>query len=217
MQSEELFQEVLRPENFQAVQKIINTMTPDLVIGPELMNLLNNGQAETRSFVYWAAKKIHPKNYLEIGTRRGWSLGMVCATVPECEIYSFDMWQYDYAGIANPGPDFVGNEMRKLGYQKEIHFISGDSHKTIPEFFQKNPTMQFDLILVDGDHSREGAIDDLVNVIPHLSPGGILLFDDIVLAGLKEVFDGMRSIFPDLEYHNYEKNMPGVGIAIKSK
>jgi len=37
----------------------------------------------------------------------------------------------------------------------------------------------FDLITVDGDHSEEGAFDDLLNVIPHLNVGGILVFDDI--------------------------------------
>lgn len=218
MQSEELFREVSTTENFQTVKRIINTMSLDSAVGPELMNLLNKEQAETRGFVLWAAQKFHPKNYLEIGTRRGWSLGMVCATVPECEAYCFDIWQSEYGGIANPGPAFVSSEMKKLGYQKEIHFISGNSHETVPNFFKKNPTMEFDLMLVDGDHTVEGARDDLMNTLPHLSPGGVLLFDDITLiAGLKEVFDSLKKTFPDLEYHNYEKNVPGVGIAIRPK
>lgn len=216
MQSEELFKEVSTPENFQAVKKIINTMTPDQAVGPELMALLDKGRAETRGFVLWAAKKLRPKNYLEIGTRRGWSLGMVCATVPECEVYSFDLWQSEYGGIANPGPEFVSNEMKKLGYQKEVHFMSGNSHETVPNFFRDNPTVQFDLILVDGDHTPDGALGDLVNTLPHLSPGGILLFDDIFLyPELGKVFDSLKTIFTNLEYHNYNKNVPGVGIAIK--
>ena len=37
----------------------------------------------------------------------------------------------------------------------------------------------FDVVLVDGDHSYYGALDDLRNAWPLVSPGGYLVFDDV--------------------------------------
>jgi predicted O-methyltransferase YrrM len=37
----------------------------------------------------------------------------------------------------------------------------------------------FDLVLVDGDHSFEGGMADLVNVWPLVKPGGAVVFHDI--------------------------------------
>jgi predicted O-methyltransferase YrrM len=216
MRSVDLFAEVSRPENFELVKGIINTMEYDPVIGPLLMDLLNKQQAETRTFIYWAAKHLQAKRYLEIGTRRGWSLGMVCSAVPECDVYCFDWWEKNYSSCPNPGPEFVSSEMKKIGYQKEVHFINGDSHITVPQFFQEN-TEDFDLILVDGDHTVDGAFDDLKNTMPHVRNGGILIFDDIVIVErLDEVFHHLKKMYPNFEYHAYIQNGPGVGIAIRN-
>jgi predicted O-methyltransferase YrrM len=222
MESEKIFEAVCDPKNIDFVKNIINVMEPDLVIGPHLMNILNKNQAETRGFVAWAAKYLQPKNYLEIGIRTGWSMAMVAVAAPQCALYGFDNWETNYAGSPNPGPNFVAKEMKKLGYQKEIHFIDGDSHQTVPEFFRINPSMEFDLILVDGDHSDTGALDDLKNTMPHVKIGGILLFDDIVLnpnhgGHLDQVFKNIQVLYPNFEYHAFTKNDPGVGIAIKIK
>lgn len=217
MKSEDLFEAVSNPKNFTAVLSIINTMEKDTLVGPLLLDMLNKRQVETRTFVYWAAQYLQPQNYLEIGVRRGWSLGMVCTTQPQCDVYAFDSWSYDVNYRNSKGPQFVADEMKKLGYQKNIHFINGDSHQTVPKFFQENPEIKFDLILVDGDHSAEGALDDLKNTMPHLNKNGILLFDDIVLIEeLNLVFEQIKDIFPKFEYHSYTKNSPGIGVIINT-
>jgi predicted O-methyltransferase YrrM len=58
-------------------------------------------------------------------------------------------------------------------------FVSGDSKLTVPEYFEQYPEQAFDYILVDGAHDEESAITDLRNVADHVSPGGIIGFDDI--------------------------------------
>lgn len=122
-----------------------------------------------------------PKNYLEIGTRRGHSLCLAACSAPaRFEAYSFDLWTPEYAGEPNPGPDLVGKELAKFGFQGTFNAFQGDSRKTVPEFFANpNHPQYFDVIYVDGDHTDEGALIDLENTIPHLAPGGFLLFDDI--------------------------------------
>ena len=125
------------------------------------------------------AQALQPRNYLEIGVRRGRSLAVVAAAAPACDLFGFDLWMQDYAGMPNPGPDFVRSELQKLNHRGHLELISGDSHQTVPDFFQQHPGLEFDLITVDGDHSEAGARLDLETVIPHLSVGGVLVMDDI--------------------------------------
>lgn len=125
------------------------------------------------------AMNLNIHDYLEIGVRRGRSMSMIAHSRPAANIVGFDWWKEGYAGMDNPGPTFVRNEMAKLGHTGSLDLISGDSHVTVPEYFQKHPDAFFDCITVDGDHTEEGAMADLITVIPRLRVGGILVFDDI--------------------------------------
>jgi hypothetical protein len=61
---------------------------------------------------------------------------------------------------------------------KTVHFLDGDSKKTVPAFFKSRGTLPpIDVIYVDGDHSYNGARTDLENVLPHV--GKVLFFDDM--------------------------------------
>jgi predicted O-methyltransferase YrrM len=126
-----------------------------------------------------SAQLTQPRRYLEIGVRRGRSMAMVAATCPSCELVGFDLWTPDYAGMPNPGPDFVRVEMQKAGHTGLLDLIGGDSHTTVPHYLQMHPNQFFDLITVDGDHSALGAEQDLRAVLPRLTVGGVIVFDDI--------------------------------------
>lgn len=80
-----------------------------------------------------------------------------------------------------------------------ITFISGDSKKTIPDYFIKNPNQKFDYILVDGAHDVETAFIDLTNIAGHLSQKGIIVFDDIndTVNNLKDVWFRFKEINKD--------------------
>lgn len=135
---------------------------------------------------------LKPRNYLEIGTRVGWSMAQVMAYTPQTRVYSFDIWVEKYGNVENPGPEFVRNAMRKITSPTEpnMTFINGNSHNTLPQFFQPErytPGFQlagprpsaFDLVTVDGDHNLEGAWMDLIAVLPHIAVGGAIVFDDL--------------------------------------
>lgn len=135
--------------------------------------------ADISTAVLAAAQLGRPQRYLEIGVRRGHTLAIVAALAPTCEIVGFDMWMVDYAGMPNPGPEFVRGELQKVGFQGSLEFVNGNSHETLRAYFKQQADTFFDLITVDGDHTEEGAEQDLRDVLPHLKVGGVLVFDDI--------------------------------------
>lgn len=164
-----------------------------------------------------ASSLARPRSYLEIGVRTGRSMAMVASATPGVNVIGFDMWGGgDYAGMANPGPDYVAAEMKRIGHQGSLNFVQGDSHKTVPAYFQENPGALFDLITVDGDHSEAGALDDLKNVLPHLSVGGILVFDDIQHPQFPFLLDVWRKALKSGPFpmRSFEYTSLGYGIAI---
>jgi predicted O-methyltransferase YrrM len=168
--------------------------------------------------LFAAAELTQPKRYLEIGVRRGRSVCTVARACPTVDIYAFDMWQNNYAGMPNPGPDFVFSELRKHGHTGRIEFVNGDSHRTVPQFLRENPGIKFDLITVDGDHSEAGAYDDLCNVFPALSVGGVIVFDDIshpTHPYLRSVWLRACEQMPELAHYEFGELGYGVAFGIR--
>lgn len=136
--------------------------------------------ADIVTALFAAAKLVRPRKYLEIGVRQGRSMATVASVTPDCEIVGFDMWIADYAGAPNPGPELVKQQLANQKFRGTVELISGNSHETLPVYFKSHPDAVFDLITVDGDHSRAGASQDIRDVLPHLAIGGVLVFDDII-------------------------------------
>ena len=104
-----------------------------------------------------SAEVLRPQSYLEIGVRRGRSMSVVARRQRDCAIIGIDYWNVGYAGIDNPGPEHVRQQLRRVGHVGAVELISGDSHKLLPQLFRERPGLDFDLITVDGDHSARGA------------------------------------------------------------
>lgn len=162
---------------------------------------------------------IRPRDYLEIGVRRGRSACAVASRAPDCRMDLFDMWVNNYAGMSNPGPDFVAAELAKVGHRPGLtHFIDGDSHKTLPAHFATQPDAAYDLITVDGDHSLKGAAQDLFDVLPRLRIGGAVVFDDIAHPAHPELWMlWQRMVVDDPRFSSfsYREAGYGVGFAIR--
>src|SRR6478736_9979451 len=125
----------------------LETLAPDAVNKPRLIEWLRecartkDTRFEIRSGLRAVPNAMRPRSYLEIGTRRGWSLAQVLSESPDVRAYSFDEWIGGYASVDNPGPEFVRLEMKKAAPQHRgtVRFVNGNSHDTLPVFFQGVP------------------------------------------------------------------------------
>lgn len=173
------------------------------------------GYADITTVLLAAGKLARPQRYLEIGVRRGRSMAMVVAGNPGCSVVGFDIWQENYAGIENPGPAFVREELARLGHTGPLELVDGSSHETVPAYFAGHPDAFFDLITVDGDHTLNGAAQDLRDVIAHLSVGGVLVFDDTAHPahpGLADVWNEV--IVKDGRFSAWAYDDVGYGVAV---
>lgn len=137
--------------------------------------------SHTHMVLYKIARVMLPQNatYGEIGSH----IGNSAATVAKNEttrIICFDAPDHGWGGDGAA----VGKLRKTLDHlnvqDRAATFIEGDSHSD----FIKEQIITFgpyDLFLVDGDHSAEGAREDLDVVYSNLPRGGILVFDDLIL------------------------------------
>jgi predicted O-methyltransferase YrrM len=158
---------------------------------------------------------LRPASYLEIGVRRGRSLAVVARRAPACSIVAVDFWTPGYAGMENPGPDHVEEIARRVGHNGTLRLVSGDSHVELPRLFGAEPELAFDVITVDGDHSKRGATQDLQDVMPRLRIGGALVFDDISHPAHPYLFDVWRDVVAsDRRFSTWEFDDVGYGVAV---
>ena len=171
--------------------------------------------ADIVTVLHAAADLLKPSSYLEIGVRRGRSMAVVASRAPRCSIIGVDLWQPGYADMENPGAEFVRGELDKDGFEGELELLSGNSHRVLPRLFRDQPELSFDLITVDGDHSRRGARRDLTDLLPRLRIGGVLVFDDTrhpLHPELHEVWE--RAVVRERRYASWEFDEIGYGVAL---
>jgi predicted O-methyltransferase YrrM len=176
-----------RPPILRAVLSTLARLQPDdyLVFVTEYMSRGTErfgeswGYADLLTVLQAAASVLEPEAYLEIGVRRGRSLSVVAAACPTADLYGFDLWIPNYAGMPNPGPEFVRGELSRVGHRGRATLVTGESQQSVPAFLADHPELYFDLITVDGDHAAPSAAQDLRNVLPRLKLGGVVVLDDI--------------------------------------
>jgi predicted O-methyltransferase YrrM len=220
---ESFLSQIGNKENTKDVVNVLKVLEPEPYATERLKDFEEQLVSNTKkwdicSVLSLYSKVLQPSSYLEIGVRRGKSMANVLRFSSHCKAYGFDMWITNYAGVSNPGPDFVRAEMKKLGYLGELVLIHGDSHITVPSFVRTNIEVKFDMVLVDGDHSYEGALKDLENVAPVIKLNGVLVFDDIYDVRTPWLLDAWKKF---LEQHKEfvqiieSKDFTGTAVAVK--
>lgn len=134
---------------------------------------------------------LRPRTYLEIGTRFGYSMVAVARGAPGLQlVVSCDLQTYENPHSLS-SQQIAERNLRASGYSGEARFIVEES-KHLAEYVAGT---QFDLILIDGDHSYEGCRCDIFTCYRLLAPGGVLLIDDLDLpAVFSAVMESMKEL-----------------------
>jgi predicted O-methyltransferase YrrM len=130
-----------------------------------------------------AAIALHfsPRHIFEIGTHRGISSDFFLTLLPECRVTSIAYYDPN-SSIEPPNNDsqlpreLIGS---KVAPERRSRFVQlyGDSHAlTIHEML--NDYGPFDLVFIDGDHSREGVRQDTELAQGIMSESGVICWHD---------------------------------------
>jgi len=156
----------------------------------------------------------HPARILEIGTRTGISLCQLLSSFVDQlkiqKVVCIDPFNDPYTSA-----ELVKKNLRCLNLPVEkVEFLVGLSKDFLPKMIYLEKDL-FDYILVDGDHSKAAAREDLESVHSLVATGGVIVFDDISDApgecGLIDVWQQFKEEH-ESEYE-WHQNMAGKGVA----
>jgi predicted O-methyltransferase YrrM len=143
-----------------------------------------NGMTDTRDYEALAAvaMRFKPSRIFEIGTYLGVTSGFFLALLPESRVVSIAYWNPMWKLLGNL---FNNSELTRRQIGSEVRGdrknrftqLFGDSHKIDPAELVKNHG-DFDLVFVDGDHSRRGVADDTSLARRILSKAGVICWHD---------------------------------------
>jgi len=134
--------------------------------------------------IYKLIKQYKPKKLIETGLASGISTCyMLNAISSGDKIYSIDPFQkiqWDRFGLIN-----VYEVANELGLPK-------NTYHWIPEYsknYFKSTSDKYDFMLIDGDHTYEGALVDLYGSLKILNNKGILAIDDVLHDQVRKALD----------------------------
>jgi predicted O-methyltransferase YrrM len=134
-------------------------------------SMRNNGQegaTKLRRMVK-IAKNPRITSYLEVGVNAGHSLMNVLLAGKEInKVLLFDLAAHSYM---KPNLKYIRNQFPHV----DITLVEGDSTKTIPRTPVRH---KFDMIHIDGGHSRKIAYSDIINCRSFAHADSILIIDD---------------------------------------
>lgn len=114
--------------------------------------------AENRTMLTGLLAEYNIRTVLEIGTCWGLSAGWFAQRVEH--VTCIDRWTpIPSAGVPPNVYDLFLHNMQELGVRDKIEVIRADSHD--PKTLTLLPRKQYDLVYVDGDHTREGCKLDI--------------------------------------------------------
>lgn len=118
-------------------------------------------------------------NVMEIGFNAGHSSLLYLLANPNSKLTIFDICTHKYVL-----PCF---EYLQSVFPGRLQIFPGDSTKTVPEFYIKNPDVKFDVIHIDGAHFGDIPNKDFYNSLKLAS--GVIVWDDTQIKTLNDLFN----------------------------
>jgi predicted O-methyltransferase YrrM len=175
-------------------------------------NQLNHGvaslQIDEAALLFRLARDVQSGPIAEIGRFKGGSTVVFATTLPD----GAELWSYDLHVALRP--DMTGEQLDaelrdalgRLGLAHKVHLLVGDSRTVEP------PPEPLELLLIDGDHSYEGAKADFARWGDFVRPGGHVLFHDAVdTGGYGNVYPGVTRAVAEVDRDAAWERQPGAG------
>lgn len=134
------------------------------------INITPEYDAKAKYFVGLLQSHPNVKNITEIGFCLGHSSEVFLCARPDVKVVSFDMMYHWF--------NYAGKQYIDMKHPGRHQLVQGDSLREVPLFTKKNKGMIFDLILIDGGHEYEVALEDIINMQYLAGPDTILIMDD---------------------------------------
>ena len=138
------------------------------------------------------AKNFHPKNILEIGVRLGYS-AIAFTHGTTAETYTGIDFEENYGSLEKA----VANINFSKDHPFEVITYNRNTQELALNFLSK-----YDFIHIDGDHSKQGALNDILNFWSVLEVGGHMLIDDSIYAppvfGNRDVYEAIQEAIKKL-------------------
>jgi hypothetical protein len=127
-----------------------------------------------KEFLSRVHELLRPRQYLEIGIRNGDSLALA-----SCPSVGIDPYYAITAELHN-----------------KVHLFrtTSDEYFTRPQPLAPTGGQPFDLAFIDGLHLFEFALRDFINAERYSSPGGVVIFDDVLPRNVPEAARERRTV-----------------------
>lgn len=143
-------------------------------------------------------------DYIEIGVLTGNSAVAVLATKKIRRAVLVDNFSYSQP----PSSKQAVEQRLNAEYGGLFEVMEGDSKQIVPRLKE-----QFDIGFVDGDHSDEGCLADLTNMLPLIRPDGVIFVHDLTNPGFLSLKRVTEKFAQDngltFTFHNHVHNALG--------
>jgi predicted O-methyltransferase YrrM len=130
-----------------------------------------------RLLLYALVYGARPQRYLEVGTLYGGSAAIVCAALDTLELTT-------RMALVDPEPRVDAQLLAHL--ERRATLVRGYSPAAIKDAAAGG---SFDFILIDGDHTYQGTLNDLDGVLPYCLAGAYIVCHDCFYPTVEQAID----------------------------